>query len=109
MLSNVSVYHTRDSYSFLIKPPQTFKERLPDIMDQAQHFGALGVGAGGSGGGQAGEGFREGLDGTERESESPFPLLACASHEVPLPVFSLAQETARLTKQWYESSDRAKR
>lgn len=36
-------------------------------MDQAYHFGALGANAGGAGQGQAGEDFREGLDGTERE------------------------------------------
>lgn len=40
-------------------------------MDQAQHFGALGASAGGAGHGQAGEDFREGLDGTEREREYP--------------------------------------
>ncbi|PAV20945.1 GINS Psf3 component [Pyrrhoderma noxium] len=69
----------------------TFKDRLIEIMDQAQHFGALGASAGGAGQGQAGEDFREGLDGSERE------------------LFALAQESARLTKQWYESSDKAKR
>ena len=35
-------------------------------MDQAQHFGALNAAAGGASGGQSGEDFREGLDGTER-------------------------------------------
>ncbi|KAL5530198.1 PSF3 [Sanghuangporus sanghuang] len=69
----------------------TFKQRLVDIMDQAQHFGALGANAGGAVQGQAGEEFREGLDGLERE------------------LFALAQESAKLTKQWYESSDKAKR
>ena len=39
-------------------------------MDQAQHFGALGANAGGAGQGQAGEDFREGLDGLERERKS---------------------------------------
>lgn len=50
---------------------QTFKERLIDVMDQAHHFGALGASAGGApgGSGHAGEDFREGLDGTERECE----------------------------------------
>lgn len=40
-------------------------------MDQAHHFGALGASAGGApgGSGHAGEDFREGLDGTERECE----------------------------------------
>ncbi|KAL5476509.1 PSF3_1 [Sanghuangporus weigelae] len=67
----------------------TFKQRLADIMDQAQHFGALGANAGGAVQGQAGQEFREGLDGLERE------------------LFALAQESAKLTKQWYESSDKA--
>ncbi|EJD01215.1 GINS complex, Psf3 component [Fomitiporia mediterranea MF3/22] len=70
----------------------TFKQRLVNIMDQAHHFGALGAAnSGGAGQGQAGEDFREGLDGTERE------------------LFALAQESAKLTKQWFESSDKAKR
>ena len=41
-------------------------------MDQAQHFGALGASAGGAGQGQAGEDFREGLDGSERECTPQF-------------------------------------
>lgn len=48
---------------------QTFKDRLVDIMDQAQHFGGLGGHATGGGNGMSGEDFREGLDGTERECE----------------------------------------
>ena len=61
------------SYRFFTLLQQTFKERLVDLMDQAQHFGALGASAGGAGQGQAGEDFREGLDGTERECEySPY-------------------------------------
>lgn len=78
-------------------------------MDQAHHFGALGASAGGSGRGQAGEDFREGLDGTERECTSlasfcvPFLTISVTI------VFALAQESAKLTKQWFESSDKAKR
>ncbi|PPQ99910.1 hypothetical protein CVT24_009591 [Panaeolus cyanescens] len=68
-----------------------FSGRLPEVIDQAQHFAALGrVGAGGPSGNTA-QGFREGLDATERE------------------LFSLAQESARQTKLWYESSDRDRR
>lgn len=58
---------------------QTFKERLVDVMDQAQHFGALGAGAGGVGQGQAGEDFREGLDATERERTPPSHVV-CIFH-----------------------------
>lgn len=39
------------------------------MMDQAQHFGALSASAAGAQVGNAGEEFREGLDGTERECE----------------------------------------
>ena len=78
-------------------------------MDQAQHFGALGASAGGAGHGQAGEDFREGLDGTERECKRPYPLFLFVALKLNAIVFSLAQESARLTKQWYESSDKAKR
>jgi len=47
---------------------QTFRRRLVEVVDQAQHFAALGP-AGGTTGDLA-QTFREGLDGTERESES---------------------------------------
>ncbi|KZW04047.1 hypothetical protein EXIGLDRAFT_758350 [Exidia glandulosa HHB12029] len=68
----------------------TFKGRLMDLMDQAQHFAGAGTGIGvaHSGTGDAGQEFREGLDQTERE------------------LFALAQESARRTKAWFESSDR---
>ncbi|GLB33607.1 putative GINS complex protein [Lyophyllum shimeji] len=70
---------------------KTFRARLVEIIDQAQHFAALGpVGAAGSSGDTA-QLFREGLDATERE------------------LFSLAQESAKRTKRWYEESDRPKR
>jgi hypothetical protein len=49
--------------------PKTFRARLVEVIDQAQHFAALGpVGAGGSSGDSA-QAFREGLDATERERE----------------------------------------
>lgn len=48
--------------------PQTFRGRLIEVIDQAQHFAALGTGGGGSTGDSA-QAFREGLDGTERERE----------------------------------------
>ncbi|EJD53765.1 GINS complex, Psf3 component [Auricularia subglabra TFB-10046 SS5] len=69
----------------------TFKQRLMDLMDQAQHFAGAGVGIGVSstGTGDAGQEFREGLDQTERE------------------LFALAQESARRTKAWFDSSDRS--
>ncbi|KAH7879550.1 hypothetical protein F5879DRAFT_933947 [Lentinula edodes] len=66
----------------------TFKGRLVDVIDQAQHFAALGPVGGGGGGGidSAPQMFREGLDTTERE------------------LFVLAQESARRMKKWYEES-----
>ncbi|KZP24579.1 GINS complex Psf3 component [Athelia psychrophila] len=71
--------------------PQTFRNRLMEVVDQAQHFATLGsLGAGGSSGDTA-QSFREGLDATERE------------------LFSLAQESAKRTKRWYEESDRGRR
>lgn len=70
---------------------ETFQKRLMDLMDQAQHFAGAGVGIGVSsaGTGDAGQEFREGLDQTERE------------------LFALAQESARRTKAWFDSSDRS--
>jgi hypothetical protein len=49
---------------------QTFRERLTDIIDQAQHFAALEQGGSSSAHDDAAASFREGLDGTERESEA---------------------------------------
>ncbi|KAF8076185.1 hypothetical protein FPV67DRAFT_1604787 [Lyophyllum atratum] len=70
---------------------KTFRARLIEVIDQAQHFAALGpVGAGGASGDTA-QLFREGLDSTERE------------------LFSLAQESAKRTKRWYDESDRPRR
>ena len=46
---------------------QAFRERLLEVIDQAQHFAVLGqAGAGGSSADTA-QSFREGLDTTERE------------------------------------------
>ncbi|KAF9057401.1 hypothetical protein BJ165DRAFT_1378995 [Panaeolus papilionaceus] len=67
-----------------------FSGRLPELIDQAQHFAALGRGGGGGPSGNVAQGFREGLDTTERE------------------LFSLAQECAKQIKLWYESSDRTR-
>ena len=78
-------------------------------MDQAQHFGALGAAAGGSSSssGQTGEDFREGLDETERERMF---LSSLSEFETDInAVFVLAQESAKRTKQWYESSDKTRR
>ena len=48
---------------------KAFRNRLLEVVDQAQHFAALGqAGAGGSSGNSA-QLFREGLDVTERESK----------------------------------------
>jgi GINS complex subunit 3 len=87
---------------------KTFRARLVEVIDQAQHFGALGpVGAGGSSGDSA-QAFREGLDATEREREcssipADFDELTNAT------VFTLAQESAKRTKKWYDESDKPRR
>ncbi|KAI0265132.1 GINS complex Psf3 component [Gloeopeniophorella convolvens] len=70
---------------------KTFRSRLVEVIDQAQHFAALGPAGGGGQSGDAALGFREGLEATERE------------------LFSLAQESARSTKRWYEAADRGRR
>ncbi|KAA1466277.1 GINS complex, Psf3 component [Dentipellis sp. KUC8613] len=69
---------------------KTFKNRLVEVIDQAQHFAALGP-AGGGQSGDVSQSFREGLDGTERE------------------LFALAQESTKRTKQWYEHTERGRR
>jgi len=48
---------------------KTFKGRLPDLMDQAQHFTGTASAAARSGGDEVGAEFRSGLDATERECE----------------------------------------
>lgn len=48
---------------------QTFRGRLTEVIDQAQHFAALGPAGGGGTSGDVTQSFREGLDGTERERE----------------------------------------
>jgi len=70
---------------------KSFKNRLVQVIDQAQHFAALGPAGGGGQSGDAAMTFREGLEVTERE------------------LFLLAQESAKKTKQWYESTDRLRR
>ncbi|KAI0751281.1 GINS complex Psf3 component [Daedaleopsis nitida] len=69
---------------------ETFRARLPEVVDQAQHFASL-HGTAGSGGDATIAAFREGMDGTERE------------------LFQLAQDGAKKTKMWYETSDRGRR
>ena len=48
---------------------QTFRGRLTEVIDQAQHFAALGPAGGGGTSSDVTQSFREGLDGTERERE----------------------------------------
>ncbi|KIK95133.1 hypothetical protein PAXRUDRAFT_827317 [Paxillus rubicundulus Ve08.2h10] len=67
---------------------QTFRGRLTEVIDQAQHFATLGPAGGASS--DAAQ-FREGLDVTERE------------------LFSLVQDSAKRTKLWFEGNDRARR
>ncbi|KAH9853852.1 GINS complex Psf3 component [Lenzites betulinus] len=70
---------------------KTFRARLPEVIDQAQHFASLQPGAGTSRGDAGAAAFREGMDGSERE------------------LFQLAQESAKRTKAWYETSERGRR
>ena len=74
-------------------PCQTFKARVVELVDQAQHFAAIGAGGSGGGGpsGDVAQAFREGLDATERESES---MLACNLTCLTTPVF----QSSRLHK-----------
>lgn len=60
---------------------QTFKARLPSVIDQAQHFASINAASGG-GGTDASMTFREGLDGTEREcGYRPFIYDVYSHHE----------------------------
>ena len=52
---------------------QAFRGRLPDIMDQAQHFTGK-ASAATSGGDDATAEFRAGLEASERECASHLPL-----------------------------------
>ncbi|KAF9550326.1 hypothetical protein CPC08DRAFT_699326 [Agrocybe pediades] len=74
--------------TFFITFPQAFSNRLPDVIDQAQHFAALGQAGSGGASANAAQAFREGLDTTERE------------------IFLLAQGTAKRTKRWYQDTER---
>lgn len=96
---------------------QTFRARLPEVIDQAHHFASIHAAAAASSGSSSGAitsdeatmAFREGLDGTERERESrKGPLVVSETDSGPA-VFVLAQESARRTKRWYETSERARR
>ncbi|KAH7930256.1 hypothetical protein BV22DRAFT_1055137 [Leucogyrophana mollusca] len=70
---------------------KTFRGRLLEVIDQAQHFAALGPSGGGGPSGDTAQSFREGLDGTERE------------------LFALAQESTKRSKRWHEGNDKARR
>ena len=97
--------------------PQTFRARLPEVIDQAHHFASIHAAAASAGGSSSGAitsdeatmAFREGLDGTERERELPRNFVARSRINDGLAVFVLAQESARRTKRWYETSERARR
>ncbi|KAI0092587.1 GINS complex Psf3 component [Irpex rosettiformis] len=70
---------------------KTFRARLPEVIDQAQHFASINAAGGGAGASDGTLTFREGLDGTERE------------------LFALAQESARRTRKWYTTSERGRK
>lgn len=77
-------------------------------MDQAQNFGGAAGSMGGAiGSGDVGDDFREGLEGVERERKaSPHPFNYKDTSQRRNKVFTLAQDSARATKSWYESSDK---
>jgi len=85
MLSDEQANETSDVLT------RAFRARLVEVVDQAQHFAALGQSGGGGSTGNSAQSFRQGLDMTERE------------------LFSFAQESARKTKQWYEENNGARR
>jgi len=67
MLSKVRPISPNGGLFILMERRQAFRERLLEVIDQAQHFAALGqTGPGGSSADTA-QSFREGLDTTERE------------------------------------------
>ncbi|KXN87860.1 DNA replication complex GINS protein PSF3 [Leucoagaricus sp. SymC.cos] len=67
---------------------QTFRSRLPEIIDQAHHFATLSSASGsGHKANDSAQLFREGLDVTERE------------------IFALAQESVKRMKRWHEEGD----
>ncbi|GJE84725.1 GINS complex, Psf3 component [Phanerochaete sordida] len=76
---------------FPLRICNTFRARLPEVIDQAQHFASINSSGGGAGASDGTLAFREGLDGTERE------------------LFALAQDSARKTKRWYEATERGRR
>jgi GINS complex subunit 3 len=57
----------------ILSSTKTFRSRLIDVVDQAQHFAVLGPASAGGSDGDGAQTFREGLDATERESK-PFRL-----------------------------------
>jgi hypothetical protein len=61
---------------------QTFRNRLAEVIDQAQHFAALGPAGGGGQSADSALVFREGLEVTERERESQITVIptACFSY-----------------------------
>ncbi|KAI0079701.1 GINS complex Psf3 component [Panus rudis PR-1116 ss-1] len=66
---------------------KTFRARLPEVIDQAQHFASINTATAGGGSADPSAAFREGLDGTERE------------------LFTLAQMAVQSTRKWYSQSD----
>lgn len=109
LFTTVRVYIRVLSTAAHADPTQTFKARLVEVIDQAQHFAALGPSSGAGASGDMTAMFREGLDATERECEWCNPDVACDADNPMCPVFALAQASAKQTKKWYETSDRGRR
>ncbi|KAJ6629187.1 hypothetical protein B0H10DRAFT_1988385 [Mycena sp. CBHHK59/15] len=85
----MELLHKKQEMSDLLT--NTFRKRLVEVIDQAQHFAALGPAGGAGLTGDTAQSFREGLDATERE------------------LFALVQEGSKRMKRWYEESDKTRR
>lgn len=70
---------------------QTFRNRLAEVIDQAQHFAALGPAGGGGQSADSALAFREGLEVTERERESQITVVPTGLHISGFEKYSLSR------------------
>ena len=83
---------------------QTFLSRLPEVVDQAQHFASITTATAGAGAADPSGAFREGLDGTERERAYSNVISWDCDILTAGVVFTLAQMSVQSTKKWYSHS-----
>ena len=74
---------------------QTFRNRLAEVIDQAQHFAALGPAGGGGQSADSALAFREGLEVTERERESQITVIPTAGYTSGFEKCSLSRRKAQ--------------